>query len=73
MEDDRQLFCRNQRYGLCVADVRDAGSSRALSLCVLGRPHQPRRVFSFFTVVVAADVFGLALNLRGMPGAAYAL
>jgi tellurite resistance protein TehA-like permease len=33
----------------------------------------PRRVFSFFTVVAAADVFGLALNLRGLPSAACAL
>jgi tellurite resistance protein TehA-like permease len=33
----------------------------------------PRRVFSFFTVVAAADVCGLALNLRGLPSAACAL
>src|SRR5690349_24013853 len=33
----------------------------------------PRLVFSFFTVVAASDVFGLALNLRGWPTAACAL
>src|SRR3954454_8106069 len=33
----------------------------------------PRLVFSFFTLVAASDVFGLALNLRGLPSAACAL
>jgi tellurite resistance protein TehA-like permease len=33
----------------------------------------PRLVFSFFTIVAASDVFGLALNLRGLPEAACAL
>ena len=33
----------------------------------------PRLVFSSFTLVAASDVFGLALTLRGLPGAACAL
>jgi len=33
----------------------------------------PRLVFSFFTIVAASDVFGIGINLRGLPVLALAL